>query len=121
MKNLPVYFFTHFGNNNSSLPCNFHQPYVSDRGPTSQARSKQTILMGDRKDMKKLIITGIALCFMGLATPSFAAARQEQTQQDQRKHDDMNKDNMSKNSKSKKKMKKDNMKHDDMSKDSPKT
>jgi len=57
--------------------------------------------------MKKLLITGIALCFMGLAVPSFATPGQDQTQQDQMKKDDaMKKD--------------DGMKHDDMSKDAPK-
>ena len=38
--------------------------------------------------MKKLLITGIALCFMGLAVPSFAVPRQDQAQQDQMKNDD---------------------------------
>ena len=57
--------------------------------------------------MKKLLITGFALCFMGLAIPSFGAPRQGQAQQDQMKKDDaMKKD--------------DGMKHDDMSKDAPK-
>jgi pentapeptide MXKDX repeat protein len=54
--------------------------------------------------MKKLLITGFAFCVMGLAVPSFAASRQDQTQRDQMKKDDaMKKD--------------DGMKHDDMSKD----
>jgi pentapeptide MXKDX repeat protein len=94
--------------------------------------------IGQGEDMKKLLITGFALCFMGAAIPSFASPRQDQTQQDQMKKDDamkkddMSKDSMAKDSKSKKKMKKDNMKkddamkkddgmrHDDMSKDAPK-
>ena len=40
--------------------------------------------------MKKLVITGIALCFMGFAVPSFAAPRpqENQGQQDQMKKDD---------------------------------
>ena len=38
--------------------------------------------------MKKLFITGFALCFMGLAAPGFAAARQAQSQQDQMQKDD---------------------------------
>src|SRR4029077_20596210 len=105
----------------------------------------QTILIGEGEEMKKLFITGFALCFMGLAAPSFAAARQPQNQQDQLQKDDsmkqddmskdsISKDNMSKDNKSKKKMKKDNMKKDDgmkhddmkqdnmsnMSKDAPK-
>ena len=91
--------------------------------------------------MKKLLATGMALCFLGIAVPSFAAPQQAQTtQQDQMKkddgmtkdsgmaktdamkHDDMSKDGMAKD-KSKKKtttdaMKKDdNMKQDDMKKD----
>jgi pentapeptide MXKDX repeat protein len=137
----PLYFLPHSGNNNSSsLVTSISLAYQTEV-PRPNARSKQTISTGEGKDMKKLLITGIALCFMGLAVPSFAAARQDQTQQDQTqqdqmkkddgmKHDDMSKDNMAKDSKSKKKMKKDNMKHDgmkhdemkhdDMSKDAPK-
>ena len=61
--------------------------------------------------MKKLLITGVALCFMGLAVPSFATPGQDQTQQDQMKKDDgMKKTDAMK--------KDDGMKHDDMSKDS---
>src|SRR4029077_5280684 len=71
---------------------------------------RQTILIGEGEEMKKLFITVFALCFMGLAAPSFAAARQAQNQQDQiqkddsMKHDDMSKDGMTKDN-----MSKDNM------------
>jgi len=113
------------GNNNSSSLVTSISLAYQTKVPRPNARSKQTIPIGEGKDMKKLLITGIALCFMGLAVPSFAAGRQDQTQQDQMKkddamkkddgmkHDDMSKDNMAKDSKSRKKMKKDNMKHDD--------
>jgi pentapeptide MXKDX repeat protein len=128
--------------NSSSLVTSVSLAYQTKvRRPN--ARSKQTIPIGEGKEMKKLFITGITLCFMGLAVPSFAAAQQGQTQQSQTqqdqmkkadamKKDDMSKDNMAKSSKSKDKMKKDNMKHgdnmkhddgmkhDDMSKDAPK-
>src|SRR5712672_2038159 len=60
--------------------------------PRPNARSKQTIPIGEGKDMKKLLITGIALCFMGLAVPSFAAGRQDQTQQDQTQQDQTQQD-----------------------------
>ncbi len=78
--------------------------------------------------MKKLLITGIALCSMAMAVPGFSALRQDQSQQDQMKkddgmkHDNMSKDGtakdtMAKDAKSKKKMKKDEMKKDEMKKD----
>jgi hypothetical protein len=44
--------------------------------------------IGKGDDMKKLLITGFAPCFMGLAMPSFASLRQDQAQQDQMKNDD---------------------------------
>jgi pentapeptide MXKDX repeat protein len=108
-------------------------------GQGGRVRGLKTILIGDGENMKKVLITGLALCFMGLAVPSYSASRQDQMQQDQMKkddamkkddgmkHDDMSKDTMAKDSKSKKKMKKDNMKkdngmkHDDMSKEAPKS
>jgi pentapeptide MXKDX repeat protein len=98
------------------------------------------ISRGEGENMKKLVTTGIVLCFMGIAVPSFAAPRpaQDQTQQDQMKKDDnMKHDDAMAKDKSKKKMKKDdkmkkdemkkndNMKHDDnmkkdeMNKDEP--
>lgn len=90
------------GNNNSSSLVTSISLAYQTKVPRPNARSKQTIPIGEGKDMKKLLITGIALCFMGLAVPSFAAGRQDQTQQDQMKkddgmkHDDMSKDSMSK-------------------------
>jgi pentapeptide MXKDX repeat protein len=73
--------------------------------------------------MKKLVLTGLAMCCLGIVPSNFAAARapmqqdQDQMKQDDMKKDDMSKDQMKKDEKKKKKAKKDKMKKDDMKKD----
>ena len=71
--------------NNYLVVCNFHSGLGIRRGYRQCTERSEKNSNGEGEDMKKLLITGIALCFMGFAVPSFAAPQQDQTQQDQMK------------------------------------
>jgi pentapeptide MXKDX repeat protein len=103
------------------LERNFSQVSTSN-GERGQILPVRTQFQTEENAMRRLLITGLAICCLGIVPSSFATMRaplqqdQDQMKQDDMKKDDMSKDEMKKDKKHKK-AKKDKMKKDDMKKD----